>query len=340
MSRPSAATTSTRAARQSSSDFVQALREELAADLDAVEREIEEVLAAETNLTREVGRYARNTRGKQLRPILLVLAAKACGAEGRAVHQTAASLEIVHNASLLHDDVIDKSLTRRGKPTVNAQFGDNVAILMADYLYSNAFKLALQCLNPEVLMFITRVTSNMCEGEMFQIEKAGELLTESDYERIVKGKTAYLFSACCGLGAVLADAGERKLEALSRFGLAFGMAFQITDDVLDYVAEDDHFGKTVGTDIGGGKQTLPLIHALASAENGQRERMLASLGSPERVGELIAMVRDAGGIDYALTRARHHALEGRALLDDAGFAPTPALERLRELADFIVARTY
>jgi octaprenyl-diphosphate synthase len=335
MSRP-ATPAPTNATRQD--DLIKIARSELAADLQAVEREIERVFDTETALIREVGLYARNTKGKQLRPTLLILSARACGASGLPVHQTAAALEIVHNASLLHDDVIDKSETRRGMPTVNARFGDNVAILMADYLYSNAFRLALQCLKPEVLMFVTRVTSRMCEGEMFQIEKAGELLTEDDYYRVIKGKTAYLFSACCGLGGVLADSGPEVIEALTRFGLSFGLAFQITDDILDYIAQDDHFGKAVGTDIGGGKQTLPLIHALENASPEERERMLAALGSESGAPYLIQQVERLGGIERGFAAARRHVAEALEALEV--LKPSDARQRLNDLAEFIVARTY
>lgn len=322
-------------------DAIRAARAELTADLAAVEREIDAVLRADTALTREVGRYVQNSQGKQLRPILTLLSAWACGRRDRAVHQTAAALEIVHNASLLHDDVIDRSALRRGRPTVNARFGDNVAILMADYLYSHAFRLALECLDPRVLQMITRVTAEMCESEMFAIEREDALLTEEDYYRIIKGKTAYLFGACCGLGAILAGRDEEVVEALTRFGLAFGLAFQITDDVLDYVAEEASFGKTVGTDIQGGRQTLPLIRALEVASEADRERMLALLHDPTVEGgapALIALVRNHGGITYALEAARRHLLEAVRGLDLLPSSEGRAA--LADLADYLVARTY
>jgi len=328
-------------------DPIAELRLSLAQDLAAVDAEIDRVLNSETELTREVGRYVRQSKGKQLRPILNVLASGACGKTGIMVHQTAAALEIVHNATLLHDDVIDKSQLRRGHPTVNARFGDDVAILMADYLYSNAFELALNSLKPEVLRFITKVTSAMCEGEMFQIEKRGDVLTEPDYYRIIKAKTAYLFSACCGLGGVLGDANKSTIESLASFGMEFGHAFQITDDVLDYVAKDDHFGKTLGTDISGGKQTLPFIHVLEKSTGADRDALLGALGDASRVPWLVATVTERGGIGYALKKAQTHARTALSSLNNVptgrmfgAKATAESLQRLRDLADFIVERTY
>jgi octaprenyl-diphosphate synthase len=338
---PTSGTPSLHEPKSAVGDAIREVRGVLAPDLSAVDREIERVLASETDLTREVGDYVQNSRGKQLRPILLILSAWACGRRDLAVHQTAAALEIVHNASLLHDDVIDRSDLRRGRPTVNARFGDNVAILMADFLYSHAFRLALECLDPKVLQMITRVTAEMCESELFQIEREDVLLTEADYYRIIKGKTAYLFGACCGLGAILARRDEETVEALSRFGLSFGLAFQITDDVLDYTADDEMFGKAVGTDIEGGRQTLPLIHALEVADEATRERLLALVGvasTPDSTREVIRIVRESGGIEYSLEAARRHineSVEGLAVIGRG-----PGLDWLHRLADFMLARTY
>ena len=251
--------------------------------------------------------------------------------------KVAAALELVHTATLLHDDVIDKAPLRRGRPTVNAKWGDDVAILIADYLYSNAFGLAMQSLPPQVLSLVCQVTARMCEGELFQIEKRDTRLTREDYLRIVRGKTAFLFSACAGLGAVLAGAGDDRTEAMTRFGLGFGVAFQISDDSLDMVAPDEDLGKLHGTDIRNGKQTLPLILAYGAAPPADRAALWSAweAADADRVFALVATHR---GVDRALGEARDIVAEAKAKL--AGLPEGPDARYLARLADYVVNRNY
>jgi octaprenyl-diphosphate synthase len=314
------------------------LKDACASDLAAVEREIADILTSDqTELLNEVGQYVQNSAGKQLRPILVLLTGQAFGASGKNLHKVAASMKLVHTATLLHDDVIDKSDMRRGKPTINARFGNNIAILMADYLYSNAFEISLEALKPEILQTICKVTSHMCEGEIFQIEKADTLLTTDDYYKIIRAKTAYLFGACCGLGALLGGAKRRDIEAMSEFGQEFGLAFQITDDILDYTADEDVFGKSVGTDIKGGKQTLPLIYTLNKLDDEKRQTLLQKMAAGD-VLYVIDTVEQTGGIEYARTQAAQHIASARKHL-----ASTPRASRLTllsNLADHILRRAY
>ncbi len=206
-------------------NIIDEIAEYLAPDLAEVNDHLARILDSDTELVREVGHYVLSTRGKRLRPILAILAAKVFRYVGEDHTKVATALELVHSATLLHDDVIDKAPLRRGKPTVNARWGEDVAILIADYLFSHAFNLALQTsMSPKVLSLICQVTARMCEGEMFQIEKRDALLTRDDYLRIVRGKTAYLFSACTALGSLLANAPEQQVMLLSSYGLNFGIA--------------------------------------------------------------------------------------------------------------------
>lgn len=314
-----------------------AVREHCREDLDAVDHEIATVLKGEAALLNEVGDYLAASEGKKLRPVLTVLSARACGGRGTSMHKVAASMELVHTATLLHDDVIDKSSLRRGQPTINARFGDDIAILMADYLYSNAFELSLHALKPEILQMVCKVTSRMCEGELFQIEKRDALLTEYDYYKIIKAKTAYLFSACCGLGGVVSGARKARVEALGEFGLEFGLAFQVTDDILDYEADQKVFGKTIGTDITSGKQTLPFLRALAAASAADRPKLIEAIKAGD-VPVVLELVTKHGGLESARRSASEHVRKALEALDRVGRGPE--IELLRAIALHVVNRSH
>lgn len=292
---------------------------------------------SDTALVREVGDYVHRTQGKHLRPILAILASRVFDYGGDQHTQVAAALELVHTATLLHDDVIDKAPLRRGVPTVNARWGDDVAILIADYLFSHAFTLAMQSLSPKVLSLICQVTARMCEGEMFQIEKRDSLLTPDDYLRIVRHKTAFLFSACTALGSTLAEAGEKEIALLANYGLNFGMAFQITDDTLDLIANDEDLGKEHWTDIRNGKQTLPLIHTLQVADPDDRKDLLTCWNNGRDCGRILGHIRKYRGIEYALDQARSYAQAARAQLDQ--LPPGEAVDIFRDLSEYVVERT-
>jgi octaprenyl-diphosphate synthase len=305
-------------------------------DLVRVEKEIVGILDTDTKLVRKVGDYILSGRGKRLRPIMLLLAARALDYRGSDHIKVAAALEIIHTATLVHDDVIDKASLRRGKPSVNAQWGDDVAILIADYLYANAFRLALDSLSPVILNTICQVTAQMCEGEMFQIEKRDELLSEKDYLHIIRHKTACLFSACTALGAVIAGADETEILEMTRFGLEFGIAFQITDDALDLLAIDSALGKDSGTDIRNGKQTLPLIHALESASPQEREHFRDSWNDVRDDKEIIRFISAHQGIEYAMTKARQHADTAKKHLEI--LKPGKAADLCSAIAEYVVSR--
>jgi len=320
-----------------SSHILDEISDYLRADLDAVEREIESVIQSDTRLVQEVGDYVLTGRGKRLRPMMMLLVSRACGYSGKAHINVAAALEIIHTATLLHDDVIDKAILRRGKPSVNARWGDDVAILIADYLYANAFRLAMQSLSPVVISTICQVTAQMCEGEMYQIEKREQLLTTDDYLRIVRHKTAFLFSACTGLAAVISGMDEPDVLKLTRFGLDFGIAFQITDDTLDLVGQDEVLGKDSGTDIRNGKQTLPLILAYESAGQADCDRLKRLWAEGGDISPMIEIIQNRNGIERSLAVARKYSEEAKANLSP--LAAGKAADYCAQLADYVIERT-
>lgn len=306
-------------------------------ELDAVDREINAVIDSDTNLVKEVGEYVLSGRGKRLRPMMLLLMSKACNYTGDNHVSVAAALEIIHTATLLHDDVIDKAVLRRGKPSVNAKWGDDVAILIADYLYANAFRLAMQSLSPIVISTICQVTAQMCEGEMYQIEKRQQFLTTEDYLRIVRHKTAFLFSACTGLAAVLAELDEKNVLKATRFGMNFGIAFQITDDTLDIVGHDGQLGKDSGTDIRNGKQTLPFIRAYESANTAEKDLLASAWHSGSNSPLVLDLIRQYNGINHSLALAREYSQKAKAEVKD--LPAGRALDYCAALADYVIERT-
>lgn len=367
-----------------SAGVLDAVQRHLGEDLAGVERAIEAALRVEGDLMRQVAVYIGESKGKRLRPAIALLAARArdwradSGAPGgacppplpsleelalgealappaapaspRGRERVAAALELIHTATLLHDDVIDRASTRRGRPTVNARWGDDVAILMADYLYATAFELTLSCLNPAALLIITRVSREMTVGEMLQIELREGWLSVESYLEIIQRKTARLFGACAATGAITGGAPPGSVKKISEFGLHFGMAFQLTDDALDYSAQGAKWGKRVGADLSEGKQTLPLLHTLAEADAADREALVACLRNGREFETVNRYVRKYQGVEATRALARDYARRALAALEEAllpagnGAALSPGAREssalLRELTQYIVDREY
>ncbi len=310
-------------------------------ELIDVERSLTESLQFDDMLMAEVGRYLAELKGKRLRPILTLFAAKCLAAESLMDRHVsvAAGIELVHMATLLHDDVIDKADTRRGKPSVNAKWGADVAILMADYLFSAAYVTIQRHAGMAATCSLSGAICRMCEGEIFQIEKRDGLLTVADYLIIIRAKTAELFSTCAEIGAIMADGDEASVEALRDFGLAFGIAFQLTDDLLDYTAKGEKWGKAVGSDIRNGKQTLPLIHAVEQADAADREYLLRSLGGDGTdLDGVLGRIKRWGGIEKTQQMAAEYT--ERALQALARLPQSEARSHLERLADYIASRQY
>src|SRR5438105_216453 len=225
-------------------------------DLAAIEREFGRDTVAGVEAITEIGEYLRGGGGKRIRPALLLLSSKLFNYQGRGAIRLGAVVEIIHTATLVHDDIIDEALIRRGRPAANTQWGNSKCVLAGDWLYMQAFKIAVEERNFRVLDALTELTQQMVEGELLQIEKLGRLISLEEYFDLIDRKTACLFSVCVRLGAILAGAGEADEKHLGDYGHNLGMAFQIVDDVLDLTASEEVLGKPVGSDLREGKVTM------------------------------------------------------------------------------------
>ncbi len=246
-----------------------------APELRQVEVELANVFASDVPLIPLVGQHLLGSGGKRMRPLFLLLSADLCGYFGRNRALLGAVIEAIHTASLLHDDVIDGAQTRRGKTASHILWGNHMVILLGDYLYSNALRIAVDQKNQKVIEALSEATTRMSEAEILQLNKTGDpAITEQEYFQIISGKTGILISAACRIGGALADVPEEQEMALRDFGLKAGIAFQLADDVLDYVAQPDTLGKKLGKDLEEGKITMPLIHLLRDASAEERDEII------------------------------------------------------------------
>jgi octaprenyl-diphosphate synthase len=309
----------------------------IAADLAEVERIFSRKLASHRGHVSRLVAHLEHYRGKRLRPALLLLSARACGEIQPAHHILGAVVEMIHTATLVHDDVLDEADLRRHSPTVNARWGNQASILLGDMLFSHAFHLASE-VDAHACEIIGACTNRVCEGELHQITQRGNLeLAEAEYLDIIDGKTAELTACCARLGAMYAGAAEDIVENLTRYGRCLGLAFQIADDLLDITGFEEMAGKTLGTDLAQGKLTLPLIHMLQRlpAEAAARARHL--LGKPESPREaLLPLLREMHAISYARRRADEFATAARDAA--AELAPSEFRTILISLTDWAVRR--
>jgi octaprenyl-diphosphate synthase len=298
-------------------------------DLKRVEREICLDSIASVDAITAIGRYLHDGGGKRLRPILLLLTAKLArssmnGQDGDAhasdaAIRLAAVVEMIHTATLVHDDVIDIAETRRGRPTPNVIWGNHASVLAGDWLYMQAFQVALRQRNFHILDILIALTQLMVEGELLQMERIGNIaITEADYMELVDRKTASLFSACARLGAVVADGDEVTESRLAEFGWNLGIAFQLVDDVLDLTSHENVLGKPVGNDLREGKVTLALVYALDSADEDARRLVETVLkdGDYGRAAfqDVLAVVQRHRGIEKAMERAQTFAEKARTII--------------------------
>jgi octaprenyl-diphosphate synthase len=288
-----------------------------AADMAAVDVLIRNRLASDVALVHAVGEHIVGGGGKRLRPMLHVLAARAAGYSGEAHVQLAAIVEFIHTATLLHDDVVDGSDLRRGRKTANALWGNAASVLVGDFLYSRAFQLMVELDRMRVMGILADTTNAIAEGEVLQLLNLGNPdIDEAAYLRVIERKTAVLFAAATQLGAVLAGLPEKQERALREYGMQLGFAFQIADDLLDYVSDAQTLGKNIGDDLAEGKPTLPLIYAIERATPAQAETLRHALSS-ERLSSLQAIVqaiRESGAVARVRERAQAHADAAREAL--------------------------
>jgi octaprenyl-diphosphate synthase len=317
------------------------IRRLVTADFAAVDTVIKARLHSQVALVDQVASYIIHAGGKRLRPLLLLLAARACGYSGNHHIEGAAIIEFIHTATLLHDDVVDGSSMRRGRETANEVFGNPTSVLVGDFLYSRAFQMMVTLDRMQIMAILGEATNAIAEGEVLQLMTSHDPeTTEARYLEVIHRKTARLFEAAGQIGAVIADAPSPMADALARYGRHIGTAFQLIDDVLDYQADEFSLGKNLGDDLAEGKPTLPLIHALQRGNEAQRAMIRHAIehGGLDQLAEITAAVASLGGLAYTARLAKSEADQALAAL-----APLPDSaykEGLSELAMFAVARKH
>ena len=314
----------------------------IANELQQVEIEFERQARSNVQVIAYLGDYLRKSGGKRVRPALTILSNYATGGEGSRYNsiRMATVMEFLHTATLVHDDIIDKADTRRNRPTVNALYGNDAAVLMGDWLYMSAFETSLAERSLPILDILTSVTRKMTEGEILQLTLLGHAdVSEAQYLDVLKRKTAYLFSASCEIGAILGGASEQQQTALREYGLNLGTAFQLIDDLLDFTSTEEALGKAAGADLLGGKVTLPLIY-LREAEPSSLEMVQRVLraGNYDAVSQedLFAALRRTGALERARACADEFAENARAALEN--LPDSDYCDSLRELPSYVLHR--
>src|SRR6266446_5355088 len=308
-------------------------------DLNQVEREIGLESVASVEAVTYIGQYLQSGGGKRLRPILVLLCGKLFGTEPNpCLVRMGAVVEMIHTATLVHDDVIDMAKTRRGRPSINVVWGNHTSVLAGDWLYMQAFQVALRERSFPILDLLINLTQMMVEGELLQLERIGKIgVTEADYMELIDRKTASLFSACARLGAVCANAGEDVEARLGEYAWNLGIAFQLIDDILDFTSREKILGKPVGNDLREGKVTLPLIYALEAADTEERELVETVLtdGNYDQVpfGKILHALHRHQGIERAQERAQAFTEKARGIISE--FPESPYQRALFAVTDLI-----
>jgi octaprenyl-diphosphate synthase len=310
-------------------------------DLHGVEKAIDVEAVASVETVTTIGKYLQQSGGKRLRPALLLLCARFAGGGGKTAIQLGAVVEMLHAATLVHDDVIDVAQTRRGRPSANVQWGNHTCVLAGDWLYMQAFQMALRERNFHVLDLLIGLTQMMVEGELIQLDRIGRIgITEADCMELVDRKTACLFSACAKLGAVAAGADTTAEEKLGEFAWNLGMAFQLIDDMLDFVSREDTLGKPVGGDLKEGKITLPLVYALESASATERALVESVLSDRNYdavpFADILAMIERHDGVQRTRERAQQFTDRARQIVGE--FPDNPYQRALFTLTDLVTER--
>lgn len=328
-------------AAASQGDPLDALQRLVADDMRAVDKVIRQRLHSEVVLIRQVSEHIINSGGKRLRPMLVILSAGACGFRGTAHHALAAVVEFIHTATLLHDDVVDESAMRRGRPTANNLFGNAASVLVGDFLYSRAFQMMVEVQNMQVMEVLADATNTIAEGEVLQLLNCHNAdTTQEEYLRVIRYKTAKLFEAAGRLGGILGGVSEAQREALARYGGQLGTAFQLVDDVLDYSGDLSQTGKNLGDDLAEGKPTLPLIHTLrhGAPQDVALIRAAIERGGLEDFEPVLRAIRSSGAIEFAKRQAQLEAERAKASLDS--IPSSNYKDGLLQLAAFAVSRSY
>lgn len=309
-------------------------------ELEAFEQALEETVRSSVPLIDQAMAHILSHQGKRVRPVLVLLCSHLDGRTPTGHIESAVAVELLHTATLVHDDVVDESDTRRGAPTLNAIWNNKISILVGDYMFAKALQMALKAGKPGVLQVISDVSQRMSEGELRQLRNGGpDPFDVNEYFRVIGDKTASLFAASCKLGGIAASLDDGVLKRLEQLGENIGLAFQIADDVLDYVGSTERMGKPLGQDLREGKVTLPLLKAFEAASEDERRLVIDYLngGASERTLEqVLEIVRNRGGASAALEEAAQFRRKAHELLSEC--RPSPYREAIAALVDFVVER--
>jgi octaprenyl-diphosphate synthase len=323
------------------SEIFESIRSLIAEDQKAVDQLILESLQSNVELINQIGKHIIKSGGKRLRPLLVLLSAKAFGYEGFSHIQLAAIIELLHTATLLHDDVVDSSELRRGQSTANKMWGDHASVLVGDYLFSRSFQLMVQVNEMKVMEILSHTSNQMAEGEVLQLLNCQNPdISEENYMEVIRYKTGTLFSAAAQMGAILTKRSLTDLENMIYFGHYLGTTFQLVDDALDYSASSDAMGKNMGDDLLEGKPTLPFIRALSQVNNQDAQTLRNAMceGSVENILELIKIIESTDAISYTYSKAHQHALIAKKYLEK--IPSSLYRDGLFNLIEFALARHY
>ncbi|PLW67573.1 polyprenyl synthetase family protein [Pseudohalioglobus lutimaris] len=320
---------------------MQDIRSAVAAEFQQVNELIIDQLHSDVDMVENIGHYIVDAGGKRLRPLLVLLTAASLDSCHAQAIKFAAVIEFIHTATLLHDDVVDISSLRRGRPTANAEFGNAPSVLVGDFLYTRAFQLMVQLGDMDILRHMADTTNTIAEGEVLQLVRAGDAkTTQAQYLDVITRKTAILFAAGCYGAATLCGVDERTRQNMHDFGLNLGIAFQMIDDVLDYEGDPAAMGKNVGDDLNEGKPTLPLIYTL---QNGNKEEQaLITRAITEKtaddIADVLAAVQRCGALDYTRQRAQHYHDQAMVVLE--GLPAGPARDALAQITALSIHRDH
>jgi octaprenyl-diphosphate synthase len=310
-------------------------------DLNAVDQLIQQRLQSDVALINQLGFYIINSGGKRLRPAIAILSARACGYEGDKHINLATIIEFIHTATLLHDDVVDNSDMRRGQETANNLWGNEASVLVGDFLYTRSFEMMVEMNSMRLMQILSHTTNVIAEGEVLQLLNCHDAdTTEARYLEVIHHKTAKLFEAAGQLGAVICNAPAEIEDAMARYAMHLGSAFQLVDDLLDYSQSSETIGKNIGDDLAEGKPTLPLIFAMQKGNEQQASviRQAIENGERDRIDDIITIINETGAIDYTAHAAAQEVAQAKAALDI--LPGSDYKEALIGLAEFSISRDY
>jgi octaprenyl-diphosphate synthase len=326
---------------EKSSPALSQIFESIRVDLDSVDREFGRQVQSQVELIPKIGRYIQTSGGKRMRPAVLLMASRLSGYQGDRAVLYAAVVEFIHTATLVHDDIIDDSDLRRGRLAVHSRWGNDITVLLGDYLYIKSMALALSYDTLDIVRLLCDVTLRMIEGELFQLTKNGDAdITEDQHFDIIRRKTAYLFGGCAQIGGLLGNVSKEREQALQEYGFNLGIAFQLVDDLLDFTGDAVALGKPIGADLREGKMTLPLIHLLQQDDEvgGRivRDIIASRSTTEEQWDELLGILGEHRSIDYAYRRASEYAERAKRPL--SAFPPSSERDALFALPDYVLSR--